>query len=183
MSGEDREPFFWEHDLLVPLVAVVVLAVGWALYGQRNDPAMATFDRQGILFSYPSGWFPKGSEEDKLPYDMTFESTERRVFVTTKVSEKPELGGAEVALEVSRARKYTFYKRLSSTTKTLHGREWTRTEFAYAYQPTPDDLPEIQRAVEYSAVNGNKVYAVSVHGPEGKVAELESTILGSVSLK
>jgi len=56
-------------------------------------------------------------------------------------------------------------------------------EFAYAYQPTPDDLPEIQRAVEYSAVNGDKVYAVSVHGPEARVAEMESTILATVSLK
>jgi hypothetical protein len=181
--SEPKQGFFWEHDLLVPLAALVVLAIGWSTYGARNVSSKTAFDRQGLTFAYPSGWFPEGSDEDKLPVDLVFESTERRVFVHTKIGEKPELGGAEVALEISRARKYTFYKRLASTTKNLHGREWTRTEFAYAFQPTPDDLPEVQRAVEYSAVNGDKVYAVSVHGPEGKVAELESSILSTVSLK
>jgi hypothetical protein len=59
------------------------------------------------------------------------------------------------------------------------GFTWIRTEFAYAFKPTPDHAPRLASGVEYAAASGGPV--VTLHAPAERLHELERAILGTMS--
>jgi hypothetical protein len=76
-----------------------------------------------------------------------------------------------------------FYKRLERGEIELGGREWIRTRFSYAFKPSEEDAPALATGIEYACVNGDKMFVVTAHGSEAKVAELEDEYLRSVTLR
>jgi hypothetical protein len=63
------------------------------------------------------------------------------------------------------------------------GKEWLRSDFAYAFKKSDDDTPRVASAVEYATVNNENLYVVTVHGPSDQVKRLERAVLGTVQLK
>jgi hypothetical protein len=91
------------------------------------------------------------------------------------------------SLELERGQRYGgMYQRLDSGRRTVGGREWLRTRFAYAFKPTPTHAPRAAHAVEYALAAGpgaGRVLVAPVHAPEEHIAALERQILGSLEVR
>lgn len=189
----DRPSFFLANDLLVVVGALVLLAAAYAAHGAMTRPRMATFDAQGLALRYPKGWFPSG-DPGAFPTIVSFQSTEDPLIgLEAKITRKPLMEGPiGPALDLSRGTRYgEMYKRMTSCptescppqTRTANGRQWLRTEFIYAFKPSDDDAPVVEHAVEYALVNSDRLYVVTLHGPEARLGELESRILSTLAVK
>jgi hypothetical protein len=177
--------WFLEHDGLVTVFAMVLLLAGWFSYRTVTKQKTATFDRQGLTFTYPAGWFPNDPNPEAFPVNVSFAAIEPTTKVEAKISKKPAFDGPiESVLDLSRSRQYgELYKKFTTEKKTVAGKEWLRSDFAYAFKKSDDDTPRVAAGVEYAVVNNENLYVVTIHGPEGKVKDLERDVLGTVSLK
>jgi hypothetical protein len=181
------EGWFVAHDFPVWIAAVVLLVGGWIAHATLNKPGVKAFDRHGLTFTYPSSWLaadPGG--DDALPLATSYASLAGgQTRVEVRITAKPGFDGPIGSLlDANRAMRYAgMYKRMDIGTTLVRGRSWSRAEYIYAYKPTADDAPQVASAVEYGIVNGDKLYAVSVHGPKDRVDRLERDILGTLALK
>ena len=177
--------WFMEHDGLVSAVAAVLLLVGWFTYRQMTVQKKATFDRHGLTFTYPAGWFPNDPSPEAFPVAVSFSAIEPTTRVEVRISKKPAFDGPiESIVELNRSTQYgELYRKFDPSTRNVGGKEWLRTEFVYAFKKSETDSPRIASGVEYSAMNNENLYVVTIHGPEGEVKGLERDVLGTLSLK
>jgi hypothetical protein len=184
-SRPPAQGWFLEHDGLVTLVAVLLLLSGWFSYRQVTAQELATFDRQGLTFTYPKGWFPNDPAPDAFPVNVSFAALEATTRVEVRISKKPAFDGPlESVLDLTRSQRYgELYKKVASDKRTVSGKEWLRSEFVYAFKKTDDDSPRLAQAVEYATVNNENLYVVTIHGPSDRVRDLEHEVLGTVALK
>lgn len=180
------EPAFLRHDLLVPALAALALIGGWLAHDSLTRPKLATLSRDGLSFRYPAGWHVS-SDSDQLPAHLRIQpigqSAEEHVDVSL-LTKPPVDGPIDQIIDLYRSREYgDLYKSFGATRRNVGGREWVRTQFAYAYKLTEGDVPKVGWGVEYAAVNGDRLYIVSVHAPEERVRTLESEILGTLAVK
>jgi len=179
------ESWFLAHDGLVTVFAMLLLLAGWASYRKVTEQKTATFDRQGLTFTYPAGWFPDDATPEAFPVSVSFAAIEPTTHVDVRISKKPAFDGPiESVLDLNRSRQYgELYKKFTTDKKTVAGKEWLRSDFSYAFKKSDDDTPRVAWGVEYATVNNENLYVVTIHGPEGQVKSLERDVLGTVSLK
>jgi hypothetical protein len=180
-----RQSWFLEHDGLVTAVAVVLLFVSWFSYRKVTEQKSATFDRQGLTFTYPAGWFPNDPTPDAFPVNVSFAAVEPTTKVEVRISKKPAFDGPiESVLDLYRSRQYgELYRKFTTEKRTVAGKEWLRSDFSYAFKKSDDDTPRVAWGVEYATMNNENLYVVTMHGPEDKVKGLEHDVLGTLSLK
>ena len=180
-----REGWFLEHDGAVTLAAIVLLLIGWFTYRQATVQELTTFDRQGLTFTYPKGWFPNDPTPEAFPVSVSFADIDPTTKVEVRISKKPAFDGPiESVLDLSRSRQYgELYRKFTTEKRTVAGKEWIRSDFAYAFKKSDDDTPRVASAVEYATVNNENLYVVTVHGPSDQVKGLEHDVLGTVQLK
>jgi hypothetical protein len=116
---------------------------------------------------------------------VSFAAIEPTTRIEVRITKKPAFDGPiESVLDLSRSRLYgELYKKFSSSPRTVNGKEWLRSDFAYAFKKSENDTPRVAWGVEYALMNNENLYVVTIHGPEDKVKGLERDVLGSVSLK
>jgi hypothetical protein len=184
-SKPATQGWFLEHDGIVTVAAMVLLLLGFLSYRQVTAQQLATFDRQGLTFTYPKGWFPNDPTPEAFPVAVSFAAIDPTTKVEVHVSKKPAFDGPiESVLDLSRSRQYgELYKKFSTEKRTIAGKEWLRSDFSYAFKKSDDDTPRVASAVEYATVNNENLYVVTIHGPSDKVRGLEHDVLGTVSLK
>jgi hypothetical protein len=179
-----RETFWLRHDLHVVAIALVILALGWAVR-EEAGAVTRTITREGLAIAVPAGWIvePKAG-------DLTVVRGEDAVTrVELRVAEAPgPLVTLESLLELDRAQRYgQLYLRLESGRATAGGREWLRTVYAYAFKPTAAHAPRLATAVEYALdaahPGGGPLLVVTLHAPQERVAELEREILAKVTVR
>jgi hypothetical protein len=173
---------FWTWDLPVVIGAFVLLLAGWIVHGVMTRPRLATFEAEGLSLRYPQGWYPREEAPGHWWYESNEDPAER---LEIRIGPRPLLSGSPAtAIEFERSTGAGgFYKRLERAEAELGGREWVRTRFSYAFKATDEDAPALATGIEYTVVNGDKLYVVTAHGPESKVADLEAKYLRTVTLK
>jgi hypothetical protein len=172
----------WTHDLPVAMAGLVVLFTGYVIYAVMTRPQVATFHAEGLSLRHPKGWYPREEAPGHWWYESNEDPSER---LEIRVGPRPQLS-ASVATATEFERSTTaggFYKRLERGEIELGGREWIRTRFSYAFKPSEEDAPALATGIEYACVNGDKMFVVTAHGSEAKVAELEDEYLRSVTLR
>jgi len=184
-QSSSKEGWLLAHDGPVVLVALLLLLGGYLTHGVMTAPRQATFERAGLTFTYPAGWFPTDPEPGAFPVVGALDSGEHpEIKLTARISTKPPVDGPIESIVSLRGNKYgELYKELASGARRVAGRDWVRSEFTYAYKLNEDDAPRLGFAIEYAAVNNENLYVVTLHGPKAEVLDLEGSILGTVILK
>lgn len=173
-----REESAWlRHDLHILVPALLILVLGWAVHERSGDETRA-ISRDGVSLSIPASWLAEPSPGGPLVVrgDAVTRVEIRREEVAS------DLVSVESTLELARARRFgELYQRIENGSVTAGGTTWLRTEFAYAFKPTPTHAPRVATAVEYAGPpRGGAVTVVTLHAPEDQIAALEKSILGTV---
>jgi hypothetical protein len=171
----------WEtHDAVVVVAALVLLAGGAVVAARAECPAMKRYEAGGIAMDVPATWLRQPREGG---VQFRGEDAVTRLEVRTLPRPEPSVG-IDGLLELDRGQMYgQMYRRLASERRTIHGREWLRTEFVYAFKPTEEHAPRVANAVEIAAPIADKVWVVTLHGPEERVRELEPWVLGTATVQ
>lgn len=183
---QGRPSPYLAHDVLVVIVAAALLVAGWLAHGAMTRPELATLDRHGLTLQAPRGWLPSGAPSDTLPAETSWQPVdEPNVKLEVRVQNRPAFDGPlQPLLDLARGRRYgELYKRLSVDDRVVGGRTWLRSRYTYAFKPTEDDAPMVASAVEYALVNGDKLYVVTVHGPDDRVEALEASLLRTLKVR
>jgi hypothetical protein len=173
------------HDVPVVAVALVVLGAGWLLFA-RGEPPDRTFRLDGLSVRYPGDWL---SEAAPAPSSAAFRGEDALSRLEVRVGPRPPLAvTVDAALELERGRRFgSLLQRLESGRRVVGDKTWIRTRFAYAFKPSPDDVPRVASAVEYAypadpGTPGEHLYVVTLHGSDERVRALEPRVLGSLSV-
>jgi hypothetical protein len=176
----------WEtHDVVVVVVALLLLAGGAVLAARTDCPAMKRYEADGIAIAVPATWLREPREGG---VQFRGEDAVSRLEVRSLPRAEATAGAVDNLLELERAQTYGLYRRLSTDKRTIHGKEWLRTEYVYAFKPTPEHAPRIANAIELAypadaAVPSTRLWVVTLHGSEDRVRELEPWVLGTVEIQ
>jgi hypothetical protein len=180
-----RETFWLRQDLHVLVAAGLILGLGWAVGRQSGSAPTKTVVRDGLSISVPAGWLAEPGTGVLL---LRGEDAVTHLEVRSLDKPAPPLT-VDGALELDRGQRYgQVYQRLSSGPVVVAGRKWLRTEFAYAFKPTPEHAPRLANGVEYAypadaAVEAPRLVVVTLHAPEDRIDELEKKVLGSIAME
>ncbi len=176
----------WEtHDALVVVVALVLLGGGAVLAAHADCPAMKRYEADGLSVDVPAAWLREAKEGG---VQFRGEDAVTRLEVRSLPRAEPSVG-VDGLLELERGQTYgQMYQRLGAGRRKLHDKEWLRTEYVYAFKPTPSHAPRVAHAVEIAyptdaAVASPRLWVVTLHGSEDRVRELEPWVLGTVDVK
>jgi hypothetical protein len=169
------EPFWSRHDLHVVAIALVILALGGVFHDAGGD-ARKTVSRERVAVQVPSDWLATPATDATV---VRGEDAVTRLEI--RVAEPPgPLVGLEAALELERAQRHgPLYTRAGSG----EARGWLRTVFSYAFKPTPTHAARVATGVEYARVDGGRLFVITLHAPEERVAALEADILSTLVLR
>lgn len=172
---------FETHDALVLVVALALLGGGAALAARAERPPLKTYDANGLTMDVPAAWL-----REPVEGGVQFRGEDAITRLEIRQGERAEGPGItlDAQLELERGRTHgQLYQRLSSDKRTVHGKQWLRTEYAYALAPAPDHAPRIATAVELAGPSSGRLWVVTLCGAEQRVRELEPWVLSSVEVK
>jgi hypothetical protein len=182
------EPFWQRHDLSVVGVAALVLGAAWLLCEPSPDAAMKPVTRAGLTAWVPAGWIADpGSGDANAATVARGEDALTRIELRV-LDRPPGQVTVDASLELERGHRYgQLYQRTDSARRTVDGREWLRTTYAYAFKPTPTHAPRLASAVEYawpaeSSVDAPHLFVVTLTGPEERVKELEPKVFSRIGV-
>lgn len=185
MSTPKTEGFVARHDLAVIGAALAVLVVGGVAYRGMAAPATTSLARLGLAITYPGSWVgDRGADE--LPSKAVLTSIEEPgLGLEVEIDKKPSFDvPLESVLDLQRAQtRGSLYTLVATGPRTSGGKEWLRTEYAYATKLSDGDVPRVVWAIEYAAVNSDQMYVVTLQGEHERILALEAQVLGSLTLK
>lgn len=186
MSGRPRP--FHQHDLLVPIAALALLAIGGLGYHSLTAPRMSTYEQEGLSFSWPGNWLPREEVEPAPPRllgDISMRAGEEPVTaqpaatfhevysyapdselrLEVRIAKRPRYGNLRGVLSFERRNRYgELYRQLDGKAITIGGHDWLQTRYQYAYKPERNHAPITALGVEYATLSGDKLYVVTIHG-------------------
>jgi hypothetical protein len=173
-----REPFWLRHDLHVAAIALAILGLGWLVRVEAGGQPTKTVSGGGLTVEVPSDWIVEPAQGEAQV--ARGEDAVTRLEIASR--EPPgDLVTVEAGLELERAQRHgPLYQRLESGRKTVGGRDFLRTAFGYAFKPTPEHAPRLASAVEYALEAKGRLWVVTLHAPEERIARLEREVLGTV---
>jgi hypothetical protein len=174
------EPAWLRLDLHIVVAAVVILVLGWAVRERAGDGPTREIGRDGVRLQVPAGWLAEPRPGGPLVVRGEDAITRLEIRAEEIAS---ELVSVESSLELARARRYgDLYHLVSRGRVQAGGRSWLRTEFAYAFKPSPTHAPRVTAAVEYASdERSGAVPVVTLHAPAEQLAPLERAILGTLT--
>ena len=181
-----REGFFLRHDLVVPVVALLVIAAGSALAASQLVPGVKRWSNQGVSFTYPADWLAVANEENSS--EVRGEDAITRIGFESWAKPSSMLVTCDAYLELDRAQRYPLYERLASEVRKIGGKDWLVTHFAYASKAGDGHAPRVVHAVEYAypsdfAVNRAELSIVTLHASAERLAELETELAASLRVE
>lgn len=188
MTGRPRP--FHQHDLLVPIAALALLAVGGLGYHSLTAPRLSTYEHDGLSFSWPGNWLPRDEvapaplrllgdismreDAEPLPGTAGRSSTFHEVYsyapdselrLEVRIAQRPRYGNLRGVLSFERRNRYgELYRQLDGRPITIGGHDWLLTRYQYAYKPERNHAPITAIGVEYATISGDKLYVVTIHG-------------------
>ncbi len=206
-ADETRPPSLWHrHDLLVVVVATALLVAGAFIYRKLVEPKMVEFSHAGLTFQRPTGFFPPVDIEAPATSfgglagladrgDTAAQPAPPRyhklyktpagplVALEVRIDRKPTYRGLGIVLQQARRQRYgEFLWVANAEDRDVGGAAWARTEFQYATKAAQDDAPQVATGIEYAAVNGDRLYVVTVHGTRPEAIRLESLVQTTLTL-
>lgn len=187
---------YHRHDFIVIALAVAVVAAAGFGHRRMVSPTVETFATRGLTFTRPAIWLapeevprvaprlvsvpaarprPAGAE---LPYHVAYtSSTDADVRMEVRIEDRPPWGNVITSLELDRRTRWgELYHATASTVLNIGRHSWLRTSFRYAYAPNKGDDPRIGTAIELATVDRERLYAVTLYGPPGRVDGLAAIV-------
>lgn len=194
-SEEPEAPPSWlmRHDITILVFGLALLAAGAITHRSQTAPRLEPLEIMGLRLERPVGFLPpvdvSGARDSgvagdgtPLPHDVVYQSPSSPLLrLEVLIDERPAFNNLRAARALDRASRYgeLVWSRSSEDVK-IHGRNWLRTEYVYAFKLHDFDTPKVATAIEFATLNGSLVYAVTAHGdPEG-AAELAELVSGSL---
>jgi hypothetical protein len=118
-------------------------------------------------------------------YHVVYQSpSDPRMRLEVRIEDQPLYNNLIGALGIYRAGRYgeTYWAADSNITN-IGGRDWTRTEFSYAYKDGFNASPMIAHAIEYASLNSGQIYVVTFHGSRAQASELAAQIAPTLVLR
>jgi hypothetical protein len=183
---DKREGAFLRHDLLVVLVALAVIAGGWAASAYGLVPGTKKWSSGGVTFSYPADWLAVSSQEDAL--EARGEDAVTRLVFETWMKPQHALVTCDAYLELDRAQRFPLYERLSSEVRRIKGKDWLVTHYAYAAKAGSGFAPQVVQAAEYAypanfEVNRENLSIVTIHASNERLPALEAELVSTLDAK
>jgi len=101
-----------------------------------------------------------------------------------RIADRPIYNNLLGALSIERAARYgASYWSSESRIENIGGRDWTRTEFRYAFKASDTDSPRVASAIELASLNANLLYVVTFHGTQGQAEELAEMVEPTLTLR
>ncbi len=101
-----------------------------------------------------------------------------------RIADRPIYNNLLGSLSIERAARYgTSHWASESRIDNIGGRDWTRTEFRYAFKASDTDSPRVASAIEYASLNANLLYVVTFHGTPSQAKELAGMVAPTLSLR
>jgi hypothetical protein len=200
---------FKRHDIIVVLAALVLIAVGGLSYRYMTTAPTVHDGMFGLEFVRTTSWLapetvgPRPSRlaagvadrppppeippdliGEQFPYHVLYTSSlNALVRLEVQIAPRPRYSNMQAALAFARRDRYgELYWAAPSKIQTINGHDWLRTAFRYAYKLSRDDAPRMSQGVEYAAINGDLLYAITMHGSDAEIDQLEEVIAGSLQV-
>jgi hypothetical protein len=172
---------------LPALGAVLLVAVaGYFLHGALTRPRLVDVELAGLRLRLPADYSLRDPPivPTSVPLRVAYRHQgDAAARIEVRVEPRPLFTGAVDSLrELDRARRLgDGYRRLELSRQLVGGAEWLRTRYTYPAEAGP------VTAIEYAypadpAVNGDRLYIVTVMGGERRARWLEDRVLGSLAL-
>lgn len=196
-ASNPNENSYWRHDMLpffsgAAIVAIGVLAQGGS--GGTAKPSWTSFERDGLTVQYPKSNLWQGPTGDGYPAIILSgqcsmdpkaqcgETLPARIEVRVSDVSIDRTGAADVGQH--RQQDYASgtpaYKETApDEARKIGEKEWTCGRFSYV----PKGASAFTAAIECATVNNDKVYIVTLTGPDKYLGELESQVIGTLALK
>jgi V8-like Glu-specific endopeptidase len=178
---------YHRHDIIVLVVAFVIIAVAGRMHARLVTPPRKQFAERGLSFERSDAWLapielplpaPRiahappslpSAKKDDAPYfiEMT-SSADAAVKIDVFIDKKPAWSNIVTGLELDRRTRWGELYSLDAPSESvsIDGHGWLRTAYHYAHGD-PDDLPRVDRAIEYATVDRDQMYVVTILGPTG----------------
>jgi len=203
----DQPGLLYRHDLVVVIAGLALLAIGSLAHSSLTAPTMVTFHQHGLEFRAPGGWAKpskvsaapthlareiRGSATPSEPstapavatlHELYTYAGDSSIRLEVRVAPKPRYGNLRRVLSFDRHNRYgELYRSIRESNVPIHGRDWLRARFEYAYKASEDDSPKVATGIEYAAVAGDRLYVVTMHGRAEDARWLESTVAPTLSI-
>mgnify|MGYP001561910262 CR=1 FL=1 len=203
----DLPPGAWKrYDILVVVAALGLIAVGGVGYRRMTTAPTVADGRFGLELVRTTTWFapetvgpppsrlaagladrpappeiPPDLIGEEFPYHVVYTSSVNAlVRLEIQVAPRPRYSNVQASLAFARRDRYgELYWAAPSRIQTINGHDWLRTHFRYAYKLSRGDAPRMSQAVEYAALNGDLLYAITMHGSDEEIRQLEDVMVDS----
>jgi S1-C subfamily serine protease len=183
---------YQRHDVLVLLLALVIIVVAGRLRATLVTPTDKKFDQHGLVFEHPAGWLvtegvpvpePRlvhdtgaGTKDDALYHAELTESGGGTGKLEVLIDKKPVWSNIVTGLELDRRTRWgELYRLDDSSVRSIAGHDWLRTAYHYAHAEK-DDVPRVDRAVEYATIDREQLYVLTLFGTPGELSQLEEIV-------
>ena len=183
---------YQRHDVLVLLLAFVMIVVAGRVHGKLVTPPHKKFDQHGLVFEHPAGWLvtdgvpvppPRlvhdsgaGAKDDALYHADLTESGGGTSKLEVLIDKKPVWSNIVTGLELDRRTRWgELYRLDDSSVRSIAGHDWLRTAYHYAHAEK-DDVPRVDRAVEYATIDREQLYVLTLFGTPGELERLQEVV-------
>jgi S1-C subfamily serine protease len=189
---------YQRHDLFVIVVGIVIILFAGRWHGRLTTPPTIAFppagiDGRGLTFEHAAGWLPhealrmpaprllrdplgRPPKSDALHLGFT-SVPESNAHIEVLIDKKPPWSNVTTSLDLDRRTRYgELYKLVDSSVRSIADQNWLRTEYTYAHASHKDDLPRVDRAVEYAIVDSKQLYVITMFGSPAQIERIEGVV-------
>ncbi|MCW5809248.1 MAG: trypsin-like peptidase domain-containing protein, partial [Deltaproteobacteria bacterium] len=195
---------YQRQDLFVIIFALVIILVAGRFHGKLTTPQTTMFpptnvDGRGLTFEHAAGWLheplslpaprllrdPQGRPPRSDALHLAFTPfPEGNARIEVLIDKKPPWSNVTTSLDLDRRTRYgELYKLVDSSVRSIADQNWLRTEYTYAHASHKDDLPRVDRAVEYAIVDSKQLYVITLFGSLPQIERLENVVAPSLRVQ